>query len=200
MPYSPGVSMKFLYLVFAVLMSTSCGSGPPPKLYLLESVLDTSIELAPPGIDALGLAMTTLPGYAKDDRVASRLTDSRLVQEDRIRWAESPEDAITRVLADRLRYYVEATVLIEPWPRGFDPQARVEVAFDKLLRDVTGGAELTGQIRVISGDGRKVHAVRNFQLVHYANDRTPSVFFAAVSTGINDIARMTTDILREFYK
>ena len=74
---------------------------------------------------------------------------------DRERWAEQPRDALSRLLGDRLSLLSDATVLAEPWPRGFDPQVRVEVVFDRLLREASGGAEMAGQISLISGDGRR---------------------------------------------
>ena len=186
-------------LVGLTLLCVSCSSGPPPKLYLLEPVHDLALEQTAPNVQALGLAISTLPGYAKDQRLASRDSGSMVVQSDKHRWAEAPEDAITRVLANRLREFTEATVLIEPWPRGFAPQARIEIAFDRLLREASGGAELEGQIRLIAGDGRKVLAVRTFQLVHFSVSADPANYFAAVSAGINDIARMSVSVLNDFY-
>jgi uncharacterized lipoprotein YmbA len=201
MPYLPGVSLiKHCLLVTTILVLAGCSSGPPAKLYLLEPLYDLALEEEPPKVTAIGLAVVTLPGYVKDTRIASRDAKALLTLDDNHRWAESPDDAITRVLADRLRSTTEATVLVEPWPRGFDPQARVEVAFDKLLRDPTGGAEMAGQISVISGDGRRVLAVESFQLVHYASSRSPMAFFLATAAGINDVARMATAALRKFYK
>jgi len=200
MPYSPVANHIAWLFLGALFVLGGCGSGPPPKLYLLEPVYDLALENEPPNINAIGLAVVTLPGYATDPRIASRDAATRLTQDDNHRWAEAPEDAITRVLADRLRGATEANVLVEPWPRGFDPQARVEVVFDKLLRESTGGVEMAGQISVISGDGRRVLAVDTFQLVHYGDSTDPTAYFLATSAGINDIARLSTESMRPFFK
>lgn len=196
------MKLKLFFVVFllSLLLSlTACGSGPPPKEFLLEPVLDPVNEADAPSIDAVGMAKVIMPGYNKDERLASRGPDLQIVFDEKIKWAESPDDAVTRVLADRLRYYLEANVVVEPWPRGFEPEARIEVEFDKFLREITGGAEMAGQIRIISGDGRKMLAIRTFQFLRYANSRDANAFFSAASAGINDVSRMVADSLRDHF-
>jgi len=189
-----------LSVVCVVLSLMSCVGGPAPKQYLLEPVYDVANESIAPAISAIALAEVSVPSYAKDDRLASRSKDFEIEYDTESQWAESPQDALTRVLANRLRYYLESNVVVEPWPRGYEPEARVEVQFDKILREETGGAELAGQIRIISGDGRSMLDVRTFQLVRYANNLNPNAYFAAVSAGVNDISRMIADSLRPHFK
>lgn len=196
MRYLPDDKMKKLLVAVALCLTVvACSSKPPAKMYLLEPVFDLQAEQSVPGVSALGLAMVGLPGYATDQRIASRGSNSRVILDDDHEWADAPEEAITRVLAHRLQDIADADVLIEPWPRGYNPQARVEVVLDRLLREETGGAEMAGQIRIIAGDGRRVLAVTRFKFIHYATSREPSVFFAAVAAGLNDVARMITSEL-----
>jgi len=191
------INRVIIMLVSVLVMS--CSSGPPPKQFLLEPVLDPVNENNPPSIDAVALAVVSIPAYASDDRIASRDEQHQVVYDENAKWADSPDEAITRVLANRLRYFLEANVIVEPWPRGYEPQARIEVQLDKLIREATGGAELSGQIRIISGDGKKMIDVRTFQFVRYANTRDPNAFFMAVSAGVNDISRMASDALRAHF-
>jgi len=188
------LSRVLLCCVFVV--TVGCSSGPPARQYLLEPVLDPVNEWVSPDIDAVALAEVVVPAYATDQRLASRDEQYQIEYDDKIKWAESPDEALTRVLANRLRYYLDANVIVEPWPRGYDPKARIEVQLDKLLREATGGAEMSGQIRIISGDGKAMIDVRTFQFVRYANNRDPDSFFAAVAAGVNDISRMAVDSLR----
>lgn len=183
-------------LLLAATMLSACGSGPPARLYLLEPILDPEASRAVDNVSDIGVAMISLPSYASDQKIASRGTAYQITQTDRHRWAEEPEEAITRVFADRLRYVSKANVVIEPWPRGYVPQARVEVDFDKLLRENTGGVEMSGQIRIIAGDGRSVKAIRTFQVIHYAESTDFSAYFSAVSAGINDVVRITISAMQ----
>lgn len=181
-------------LLVAVLFLSGCGSGPPPKMYLLEPIVAleafTDDKLVSKKINTLGISLVVLPGYASDARIAGLRNDGSVYQDDDHRWADSPEDAITRVLADRLRAHANATVLIEPWPRDYKPKARVEVVFDRLLREPLGGVDMAGQILLLSGDGRKLLTSLPFQFVHYGRSLDKVVFFTATAQGVDDIARM----------
>ncbi|MBX2836249.1 MAG: PqiC family protein [Gammaproteobacteria bacterium] len=183
-------------VILLAVLPLACSSKPPAKVYLLEPVFDLQAEVPAANIQALGLAVVTLPGYATDQRIASRGERARILLDDDHEWADSPDEAITRVLAHRLQDFADADVLIEPWPRGYDPEARIEVVFDRLLREPTGGAEMAGQIRIIAGDGRRVLGVKRFQFIRYANSQDPSAYFESVAMGINDVARMITAELR----
>lgn len=189
--------MKIISIIaFSALVLTGCGSGPAAKLYLLEPVVDAQQTRTPTQAQDIGLAVVKVPGYADSKPIASRVGGTRVVVNDRHQWAEDPDAAITRLLANRMRAYTGGNVIVEPWPRGFEPQARVEFDFDKLLRDENGGAEVAGQLRVISGDGREVIAVRSFQVLHEAGGNNLEDFFKALSLAINDIARLATFTLQ----
>lgn len=189
--------------LFLASMLSACFSGPPPKLYLLEPQVNADaagVDAA--GVDAarviktLGISAVELPGYAGDERIASRDAGGLVSIDDQHRWAEDPEVAITRLLSARLRYHAGGTVLIEPWPRDYKPVARVEVVFDRLLREPSGGVDMAGQIQLLSGDGRKLLKSLPFEVVHYGRSTGQAVFFAATAQGIDDIARMALDALR----
>lgn len=186
-------------LVLAGLGLSACSGGPPPKMYLLESLpssqaTSTSNKHAN-AIHSLGMSPVVLPGYASGTQLAGVGADGLVYQSDNHQWAEAPEDAISRVLAERLRLHAGATVLIEPWPRDYSPSARVEVIFDKLLREPRGGADMAGQILLLSGDGRRLlHAVP-FQFTHYGKMTDERVYFVAVAQGVDDIARLAVEHL-----
>ena len=169
-------------------------------MYLLEPVLAPELVEPIAKVTDLGLTVVRLPGYANDQRIASRGQERLIVQAEKHRWAEEPEEAITRVLANRLRYITKANVVTEPWPRGYEPQARVEVSLDKLLREASGGVEMAGQIKIIAGDGRSVKAIRTFQVFHYAESTDYNAYFSAVAAGINDIVRIAAAAMRSSIK
>jgi len=190
---------RFVWPLLLLLVLGGCAGGPPAKLYLLEPLAESDIE--EPGntdaFSALGLATVSLPGYAQDEKIANRGADGSVLLDDRHQWAEEPEAAMTRSLSSSLRFHSRAIVIAEPWPRGFEPQARVEVVFDRLLREADGGVDMLGQLRLISGNGRRLLSVRPFDIRIGGLSTTPAAFFAAIAQGLDAIARQSVTALRE---
>ncbi|NND91403.1 MAG: membrane integrity-associated transporter subunit PqiC [Granulosicoccus sp.] len=188
-------------LLALILLLNACGGGPPPKLYLLEPVAIDAAAVAPTRtanhIRALGISIVELPDYADNAQIASLTTDGIISLDSGNRWAEEPADAISRLLADRLRRHAAATVLLEPWPRDYNPVARVTVIFDRLLREPQGGAEMAGQILLLSGDGRTLLEVLPFSFVHFGRNTDRREYFTSVSQGIDELAQMTVRALQK---
>ena len=177
-------------LAFVMVTVTGCLS-PPPRLYLLEPVVDEKSQRTPTEVQRIGLPVITLPEYADTQSIPTRVDSGRVVLSQHHQWAESPDVAITRVLANRIEAYTGGTALVEPWPRGFETQARIEYDLLKLLRDETGGVEVAGQMRLISGDGDDVIAIESFQFFRESVESESDDFFYTLSLIINDIARLT---------
>jgi len=178
-------------------MVSLVGCSAPAKLYLLEPIVDEKSQRTPTALQAIGMAVIALPEYANSQAIATRAGNARVTLNELHKWAESPDASITRVLANRIQAFTGATALVEPWPRGFEPEARVEYDFHKLLRDELGGVEVSGQLRVISGDGDDVLAIRSFQFFRVSNNNDEEDFFSSMSLAINDIARLTAATILE---
>ena len=88
-------------------------------------------------------------------------------------------------------------MLLEPLPRGFEPVARVEIVFDRLLRTAAGGAQASGRILLLSGDGRQLVDVLPFELERSAESRSPTAFFLTLSGMIDELARSALERLRD---
>ena len=192
-------SRAILMAVAAVLVLSACGGGPPPRLYLLQAPTvptDAPENADPSGIEALGIKLVKLPGYASDQRIATRQEDDVIIQLSDQRWAEEPADAISRLLAEQLRQRAGSTVLVEPWPRDYNPQARVEVFIDTLLREPDGGAHISGQIYVVSGDGRKLLEALSFDTRVRGRSTETNEFFRAAAVIIDDLARLSVEALQ----
>ena len=186
------------WILSLFLLLGGCATGPRAQLFLLEpwSAPAASSETNRINIRALGLATISLPGYAQDEKIANRGPEGSVILDDRHRWAEEPEAAMTRTLSSSLRHHSGATVISEPWPRGFEPEARVEVVFDRLLREPDGGVDMEGQVHLIAGDGRRVLSVRPFDIRIGGLSETPAAFFAAISRGLDAIARQSVAALQ----
>lgn len=185
-------------LLGLVLVTLSaCGGGPPPKLYLLvPPVFESDLAArAADSIEALGISEVILPGYAADERIATMSTSGVVSQLDDQRWAEEPEEAITRLLAKQLEQHGAQIVLREPWPRDYEPEARVEVSFGRLLREEHGGASFSGQIQLLSADGRALLQQIPFEFAVLGESTDSREFFRAVATGVDEIALMVIEAL-----
>ena len=183
-------------LALAAALAAGCASGPPAPRYLLEPAAVDRVEPLPRALDALGLETVTLPGYVEDSSVVGRGPGGTLAIDEGARWSEAPDAALTRTLAESLRLRSGASVLVEPLPRGFEPEARIEIVVDRLLRDEGGGAELGGQARLVAGDGRSLLSVRTFEIVRPGRDTSDAAFFEALAIAVDDLARLIVAALR----
>ncbi len=184
-------------LGLALVALSACGGGPPPKLYLLvPPVFEGSASARADNlIKTLGISQVTLPGYAADERIATVSTSGVVSQLDDQRWAEEPEEAITRLLAKQLEQRGAQIVLREPWPRDYEPEARVEISFGRLLREEHGGASFAGQIQLLSADGRALLQQIPFEFAVLGESSGSREFFRAVARGIDEIALMVVEAL-----
>ena len=185
-----------LAATLAAALAGGCASGPPAPRYLLEPATVDRVEPLPRALDALGLETVALPGYVEDSSIVGRGPGGTLSIDEGAAWSEAPDAALTRTLAESLRLRSAASVLVEPLPRGFDPEARVEVVVDRLLRGAGGGAELAGQVRLVAGDGRRLLSVRTFELARPGRDESGAAFFEALSIAVDDLARLIVRALR----
>ena len=180
-----------------VLITSACFSGPPPSLYLLQpaasaKTVDNAAEVS---VGPLGITQVILPGYASDARVASLADDGSIIQLDRQRWAEDPEIALGRLFAQRLKERSDSSVLIEPWPRDYGPVARIELIFDQLFRQSDGGAHMSGNILLLSGDGRQLVQSLPFNETVAGSTQDGSEFFKAVAIIVDSLTVDTIQAL-----
>ncbi|MEM1092790.1 MAG: ABC-type transport auxiliary lipoprotein family protein, partial [Pseudomonadota bacterium] len=139
MNYSKNLAAKWL-VVFLSLGLGACGA---PNRFLLDLPAAGSITAGQSEYNRIGLQMVSLPEYANSEKIASLLAGAVVVQDENNRWAESPADAVARHLAASISRRLSAVVLVEPFPRGFNPGLQVEVRFDRFIRHVPrGNAEL----------------------------------------------------------
>ena len=192
----PASRLAVAALAAATLWAAGCASGPRAPRYLLEPAAVDRVEPLPRALDSLGLETVDLPGYVEDSSLVGRGPDGTLAVDAGAHWSEAPDAALTRTLAESLRLRSGASVLVEPLPRGFEPEARIEIVFDRLLRNGSGGAELGGQARLVAGDGRRLLSVRTFEITRPGRDDSDAAFFEALAIAVDDLARLIVAALR----
>lgn len=187
---------KVLAAVFGASIAVSACSVPPPELYLLRAP-DQVEPLAEAGrYELIGLEEFSLPSYGDDDKIVSVIEGGRIRRDDANRWAEQPGNALTRVVSRSLGRHLDANVVVEPFPRGFEPDLRVVVRFDQFLRGMEGRPELGGQFFLISGDGREVLHIEPFELSAETVDASPAGDSAASDGAGGAAAGAYSDFVR----
>lgn len=180
---------KIFAFLLASLFLASCAQTRPPELYLLEARTSAAAKPARANIDRIGLSEVKLPAYARNKKIASQTAGNKIVQDDDNRWAEPPEEAVSRTLSQSLETQLGAAVVVGPFPRGLDPDLRVEVRFNKFLRSETGAAEMGGQYGILSGDGREVLLLQTFSITAPASAQDYGSYLNAVSAGLSQLSQ-----------
>ena len=170
-------------LLLAAIGLAGCGSGPEPVLYMLDPPF-SSVEATGIG-PRVSLPSVDLPAYARSNLIASADGPNRIVVDDDHRWASPPSESVTLALARHLETALDATVLVQPHPRGFDAELVITVAFDRFLRSGSGAAELSGHAVIASGSAPDV---MRFSITAPAEGGDNSDFMTSVDRALAEIA------------
>lgn len=136
----------------------------------------------------------SLPAYAASDAIAVEGAGGVLLTDDDVRWADSPERAVSLELTRHLAQLTGARVASEPWPFDEFPQATVEVRFESLIAGADGQFRGRGQYFVSTEEGARDHAHLFDLTVPYDPAGGPAAIAAARAQIVLDLAR---DIARD---
>ena len=154
----------YLLALMSVSALGAC-SSPPTYLYLIEDS-----DKAPQSIHSvqdktiINLSKIELPAYAQDERVLRKSQNHSITADDNHRWAEPPDQSLTRVLSTKLSRKMDVVTMVDPLPRGVNPSYRVVVSVDVFLLNETADAEFSGHVTLMSGDGRETLRILPFSL------------------------------------
>lgn len=150
-----------LAVAFAVPLA-ACSGGDGAR-YLIDAPAATS-SATRVSVRTVELRNVSLPSHASGSEILVRDETGALRPLGDAVWADDPERAVTGTLAQLLDDRSSATVSAEPWPLFNGPSARLEVRIDKMLANVTGVFEITGQAAVSAVDGRPRERVERFAI------------------------------------
>ena len=170
-------------LLLAAIGLAGCGSGPEPVFYTLDPPF-SSVEATGIG-PRISLPSVDLPAYARSSLIASADGANRIVVDDDHRWASPPSESDTLALARHLESALDATVLVQPHPRGFDAELVITVSFDRFLRSGSGAAELSGRAVIANGSAPDV---MRFSITASAEGGDYSDFMTSVDRALAEIA------------
>lgn len=169
-----------------LLLMSACASNPERNYYLLE---DHFIPTADQqwSTRLLGIKSIRLPDYGQGRRIVTRESDGQLFLDRNHLWAQSPAQSISTTLSEHLRAKTGAAVIGVPWPAGGRPDFSVEIRFEHLYRDVSGGAILAGTVFLEDPASRNL-TQQYFSIERQAEGDSYAGFMQALSLALGDLS------------
>lgn len=125
--------MRRAGLLMVVLLAASgigCGTTPPTRHFLLESVVDPAGPATGPRIGISGLEVSQ---YLLAPQLQQRSGPNALERAPFERWAEPLDDAVERVLLlDLAAAAGTESVRLAPWPRDWLPDWELKIRIERL--------------------------------------------------------------------
>lgn len=119
-----------LIVVFLSALLAGCGSTPPTRHFLLESVVAPSGSASGPRI---GISELEVSQYLLAPQLQQRSAPNVLERAPFERWAEPMDDAVERVLLlDLAAAAGTESVRLAPWPRDWVPDWELKVRIERL--------------------------------------------------------------------
>ncbi|WP_292292900.1 PqiC family protein [Marivita sp.] len=150
-------------LIAIALPLAACGTGESAR-YLIDSPPVTTGAETRVSVRTVELRDVSLPTHASGTSILVREADGGLRPIGNAEWADDPERAVTGTLAQLLDERSTATVAAEPWPLRDGPSARLDIRIDKMLANVSGVFEITGQAAVSAVEGNPRERVERFRV------------------------------------
>lgn len=152
-------SRRSLLLAALALALAAC-SGP--AYHLLPEPAPAPSRAS--SVGSIVVADLNLPSYAAAIEIPTLTGPETLQLDKKALWADVPQRALTRSLAQALDDRLSARVSTEPWP-GFDaPGLRVEVSVDRMVGSAATGLEFSGQYALVSPTSGRLVALDRFAL------------------------------------
>ncbi|MCK0149228.1 PqiC family protein [Marivita sp. S6314] len=184
---------RALGMVMALPLA-ACGSGDSAR-YLIDAPAASAAQTRV-SVRTVELRDVSLPSHASGSEILVRNETGALTALGDAVWADDPERAVTGTLAQLLDERSSATVSAEPWPLLDGPSARLDVRIDKMLADVSGVFEITGQAAVSAVDGRPRERVERFKVTAPLTEVTAAAVTEAQGRALGLLADELIGLLR----
>jgi uncharacterized protein len=145
----------------ALLVLSGClGRTPPTQFYLMPSLIapDTALPASADRRDlTLGVGPVTVPPYLDRLQIVTRTSRAKLSLADFDQWAAPLQDTIPRVLAENLSLLLPTDrVLLQPWPRGINPDYQITVEVLQFERGPGGQVVLVARWSLLDRDAKEL--------------------------------------------
>lgn len=143
----------------AFLLLTGCGTTPPSRYYMLNSIPEATITKPrdPNEVNVqIGVGPVTVPKYLDRYPIIKRSNGAEVIIDDMNRWAEPLVDNFTRVLADNLYLLVDgADISIYPWQNQNTIDYQVVVDVLRFDADLNNNITLSAHWTILSKAGEQ---------------------------------------------
>ncbi|WP_102224331.1 PqiC family protein [Acidimangrovimonas sediminis] len=156
------MSLRPLVLSLAACTALAGCFGATPNLYLMDP--PAAARSMPDRLGRVEVQKVNLPQYASAPEIATQQAGGTLKGAKNDLWADTPSDAITRILADQISQLSGATALAEPWPLNDGPDRRLQVRIGQIFAGSDGQLHLSGRYFVIPAGAVGRGRVRNFDI------------------------------------
>lgn len=183
-------------MIACAILPCACGlldPRPDPTRFVVlassrELGSQAGSEVLPSKLD-LGLGPVRLPEYLERSDVMVRTSATELRPMPNVRWAESFDVMLERVLANDLVERLRPERLLPyPWYASDKPQRQIEVEFAQLAPDASGKVTLIARwwLRELGDGGRTL--ARESQITKAASSKDPARVAAAISEAVAELA------------
>jgi uncharacterized lipoprotein YmbA len=135
-----------------LLLQVAClGTTPPSQFYLLEPLAKTDATLANAAKITLALSPVRIPHYLERPQIVTAAGKNTYQLDELHRWAESPDDNMTRVMLQDLTALVPADVVMSTTSRAKQAEFHLSVTVLEFHVDPQDLAGLSAQWQVSKG-------------------------------------------------
>ncbi|MEM7721125.1 MAG: PqiC family protein [Pseudomonadota bacterium] len=147
-------------LIVAVLTIAGCAANParlsvPPEPSAVSERVSARSVL---------VGDISLPEYANAPEVVRETEDGLIETLPGVIWADVPQDAMANAIVRNLSQTTGVSVARAPWPLSSFPHAEVTIRVERMLLEVGGQLDLSGQFAIRRDGGAGSERIRTFDL------------------------------------
>jgi uncharacterized lipoprotein YmbA len=181
-------------LIFLAFSVSACGDKS--EKYLLSDLSD--LKKRKPAVSSVVVERLDLPDYVQDSEISIKGEDGVIrVSKDKF-WADSPDRALSELLASGLDQSLSANVATAPWPFEHTPDIRIEVKVHRFIGTLAVNLTFSGQYFLTSPSGGTLERARRFSYTVPLEDDEIITLTQAYSLAIgflrSDIANETIKV------
>lgn len=175
-------------LVLSLVACTALSGcfGANPNLYLMDP--PAAARTMPDRLGRVEVQKVDLPNYASAPEITTQEASGILKKEKDALWADTPSDAITRILADQISQLSGATALAEPWPLNDGPDRRLHVRIGQIYAGSDGRLHLAGRYFVVPAMAAGRSLVRAFDIAVPIEGTGPAAVARAQAVALHELA------------